>query len=147
MITDRHPHLGRGWAFPPRWTGVEVAGDGVAVPDVVAVVDASDGLTHVQEAMRILLRTGVGARVMRPGLGAGVDRYVFEPRTADVCYRLARDVERALLLWEPRVIVDAVEAVPSGEAQDRVDVRIAYRVDRHSRPDNVVLGFHLQGPA
>src|SRR5665647_835530 len=57
--------------------------------------------------MRVLLRTGVGARLMRPGLGVGVDRYVFEPRTTDVCYRLAHDIERALLLWEPRVIVDA----------------------------------------
>jgi len=97
--------------------------------------------------MRVLLRTGIGARVMRPTLGVGVDRYVFEPRTSDVCYRLANDIERALLLWEPRVIVDAVEAVPAGEADDRIDVRIDYRVDRHSRPTNLVLPFYLQAPS
>lgn len=141
MIAD-HPHLGRGWAFPPRWDLVETVG--AAGTGDVAVLATNAGVTHVQEAMRILLRTGVGARLMRPGLGVGADRYVFEPRTADVCYRLAHDVERALLLWEPRVIVDAVEAVPSGAAEDRIDITITYRVDRHSRPDNLVIPFFLQ---
>ncbi|WP_421742309.1 GPW/gp25 family protein [Cellulomonas sp.] len=139
MTYGDDPHLGRGWAFPPRWD----LPDGAAA----AVLATSDGVPHVQEAMRVLLRTGVGARVMRPTLGAGVDRYVFEPRTTDVCYRLAHDVERALLLWEPRVIVDAVEAVPAGEADERIDVRIEYRLDRHSRPDNLVIPFFVAGPS
>jgi uncharacterized protein len=131
-----HPQLGRGWAFPPRWD----------VDGADAVLATSDGVEHVQEAMRVLLRTGIGSRVMRPGLGAAVDRYVFEPRTPDVCHRIAHDVERALLLWEPRIVVDAVEALPAGSAEDRVDVRIDYRVDRHSRPANLVIPFHLGSP-
>lgn len=139
MTYGDDPHLGRGWAFPPRWT---LDGD-----RATAVVVTSDGVPHVQEAMRVLLRTGVGARVMRPTLGAGVDRYVFEPRTTDTCYRLAHDVERALLLWEPRVIVDLVEAVPAGDAEERIDVRIDYRLDRHSRPDNLVIPFFVREPS
>jgi len=138
MIAD-DPQLGRGWAFPPRWELADRAD--------AAVLAITEGVEHVQEAMRVLLRTGVGARLMRPGLGVGVDRYVFEPRTTDVCYRLAHDIERALLLWEPRVIVDAVEAVPAGEAEDRIDIRIDYRVDRHSRPSNLVIPFYLQEPS
>jgi hypothetical protein len=138
MIAD-DPQLGRGWAFPPRWE--------LAARADTAVLAVNEGVEHVQEAMRVLLRTGVGARLMRPGLGVGVDRYVFEPRTTDVCYRLANDVERALLLWEPRVIVDAVQAVPAGEAEDRIDIRIDYRVDRHSRPSNLVIPFYLQEPS
>jgi phage baseplate assembly protein W len=131
-----YPQLGRGWAFPPRWDTL----------DNTAVVAANDGVEHLQEAMRVLLRTGVGSRLMRPTLGVGVDRYVFEPRTTEVCYRLADEIERALLLWEPRVIVDAVEAVPAGSAEDRIDVRIDYRIDRHSRPTNLVLPFFLETP-
>lgn len=138
MIAD-DPQLGRGWAFPPRWELADRAD--------AAVLAITEGVEHVQEAMRVLLRTGVGARLMRPGLGVGVDRYVFEPRTTDVCYRLAHDIERALLLWEPRVIVDAVEAVPAGETEDRIDIRIDYRVDRHSRPSNLVIPFYLQEPS
>lgn len=142
MTYADYPQLGRGWAFPPRWDLVPERGG-----RAVAVLAANAGVEHVQEAMRILLRTGLGSRIMRPTLGVGVDRYVFEPRTTDVCYRLAHDIERALLLWEPRVVVDAVTAVPAGEADDRIDVSIDYRVDRHSRPSNLVLPFYVGTPS
>jgi uncharacterized protein len=133
-----YPQVGRGWAFPPRWrrSGADEGN---------AVVDLSEGAEHVMEAMVVLLRTMLGSRVMRPGLGAGVDRYVFEPRTPDACHRLADDVRRALLLGEPRVIVDAVDAVPAGDADDRVDVTIEFRIDRHRRPNSLVVPFYLAG--
>ncbi|MBC9819860.1 GPW/gp25 family protein [Terrabacter sp. MAHUQ-38] len=139
MSTGDYPQVGRGWAFPPRWqrTGEEPTSE-------VAVV-TNDGAEHVGEALVLLLRTMLGSRVMRPDLGAGVDRYVFEPRTSDACHRLADDVRRALVLGEPRVIVDAVEAVPAGEADDRVDVTIEFRIDRHRRPTSLVVPFYLAG--
>lgn len=134
MSPENYPQVGAGLAFPPRWT---LDGD-------TARAATSQGRPHLAEAMRLLLRTELGARVMRPTLGVGTDRYVFEPRTTDVCYRLAHDVRRALLLWEPRVIVDEVTAAPAG-ADDRIDVQITYRIDQHSRPDNLVLPFALGG--
>lgn len=132
-----YPQVGRGWAFPPRWGAVGESG--------TAAVAMNDGAEHVMEAMVVLLRTALGSRVMRPGLGAGVDRYVFEPRTADTCHRLADDVRRALVLGEPRVIVDAVTAVPTGSAEDQVDVTIEFRIDRHRRPTSLVVPFYLVG--
>jgi phage baseplate assembly protein W len=135
-MSNDYPQVGRGWAFPPRW---------IRADEPAARVTANDGIDHVQEAMVILLRTGLGSRVMRPGLGAGVDRYVFESRTGDVCHRLADDVRRALVLGEPRVIVDAVSAVPAGTAEDRIDVLIEYRIDRHRRPTSFVVPFSVAG--
>jgi hypothetical protein len=128
-----YPQVGRGWAFPPRWAGSP------------AKVLMSDGEQHIREALVVLLRTMLGSRVMRPSLGAGIDRYVFEPRSADACHRLADDVRRALVLGEPRVIVDAVEAVPAENTDDRVDVTVEYRIDRHRRPTSLVLPFYLEG--
>lgn len=142
MSGEDYPQVGRGWAFPPTWT---LVGGTTTAPDGPAVLTMNDGIEHLGEAMRLLLRTMLGSRPMRPGLGAGVDRYVFEPRTADACYRLADDVRRALTLGEPRVIVDAVEAVPAGDADDRVDVLIEFRVDRHRRPTSLVVPFYLAG--
>lgn len=130
-----YPQVGTGWAFPPRWKPNE-AGLRVAT---------SAGADHVMEALVILLRTGLGSRVMRPGLGAGVDRYVFEPVTSDACHRLADDVRRALVLGEPRVIVDNVDAVPAGTADDQVEVTIEFRIDRHRRPTSLVVPFYLVG--
>lgn len=136
MNDNEYPQVGTGWAFPPLWASEN------GLPPRVAV---NEGSKHLSEALVLHLRTALGSRVMRPGFGAGVDRYVFEPRTADACYRLADDVRRALVLGEPRVIVDLVEAVPSGEADDRVDVVIEYRIDRHRRPTSLVLPFYLAG--
>ena len=144
MTTGDYPHVGQGWAFPPRWT-LEKARDGS--PAGPAHVATSEGEHHVSEAMVIHLRTHLGARVMRPSFGAGVDRYVFEARTSAVCHRLADDVRRALLLGEPRVIVDAVEALPAGTADERIDVTISYRIDRHRRPESLVVPFYVGSAA
>lgn len=139
MSDVEYPQVGRGWAFPPTWS---VVGPAESMPKVVQL-RLNDGERHVSEAMVVVLRTMIGERVMRPGFGAGVDRYVFEARTATVCHRLADDVRRALLLGEPRIIVDAVSAEPAGPAEDRIDVTILYRIDRHRRPTNLVVPFHL----
>jgi phage baseplate assembly protein W len=97
------------------------------------------------EAMRLILRTAPGARAMRPEFGAGVERHVFAPRTDEACFRLAADVRRALLLSEPRALVDRVEAVPAGDDSGRVDVLIEFRLDRHRRPTSLVLPYYLDG--
>lgn len=133
MRAPEHPHVGRGWGFPVRWgpSGVEPSQDDV----------------HVKEAMRLILRTAQGERVMRPAFGAGVDRYVFAPRTDEACMRLAADVRRALLLSEPRALVDRVEAVPAGDDGNRIDVLIEFRLDRHRRPSSLVLPYYRDGRA
>jgi phage baseplate assembly protein W len=134
MAAPRHPHVGVGWAFPVRW-------------DDDGVVDLSFDEQHVKEAMRLILRTLQGARAMRPEFGAGVDRYVFAPRTDEACFRLASDVRRALMLSEPRVLVDRVDATPAGDDGERIDVLIEFRLDRHRRPSSLVLPYYVEGGA
>lgn len=140
MKLPSYPQVGVGWAFPVRW---EVSEDG-AGGESARVVRSQDE-RRVAEALRLILRTIPGSRAMRPTFGAGVDRYVFDPRTEEVCFRLAADVRRALVRWEPRVLVDRVEAVPAGEGEDRIDVSIDYRIDAHRRPSNLVVTFDLEG--
>jgi phage baseplate assembly protein W len=127
---DDYPQVGVGWGFPVQWD------DGG--------LRASAGKERIEEALLVLVRTGVGERVMLPSFGAGVDRFVFEQRTDEVCRRLEDDVRRTLLLHEPRVIVDRIEAVPAG-ADDRIDVLLEYRIDRHRRPESLVLPFYAAG--
>lgn len=129
-----YPHVGVGWAFPVRW-------------DEDGRVEMARDIADVEQAIRIILRTNLASRVMRPTFGAGVDRYVFAPRTDQVCFQLAFDVERALLLWEPRILVDEVQAVPAGDADDRIDVTIQFRIDSHRRPSSLVVPFYLEPEA
>jgi phage baseplate assembly protein W len=135
---EGYPQVGVGWAFPVRWRER-------AEPGRDQGLQLSSGAERIREALTLIIRTGLLERVMQPRFGAGVDRYVFDPRTPEVCRRLEEDVRRALLLSEPRVIVDRLEAVPAGSAEDRVDVLVEYRIDRHRRPENLVLPFHIAG--
>jgi uncharacterized protein len=125
-----YPHVGVGWAFPVRWGTAGAGGAG--------------GIDAIEQSIRLILRTNLGSRVMRPTFGADVDRYVFAPQTDQVCFQLAFDVERALLSWEPRIIVDRVEARPAGGGDARIDVTIEYRIDPHRRPTSLIVPFYLE---
>jgi hypothetical protein len=131
VIPEAYPHVGTGWRFPVAW-------------NATGAVVQQEGPAKLAESIRLILRTAVGSRVMRPGFGAGVDRYVFDPRTEETCFRLAFEVRQALLLWEPRILVDSVDAVPAGDDGERIDVTIVYRVDPHRRPSSLVLPFHAE---
>jgi phage baseplate assembly protein W len=135
---DGYPQVGSGWSFPVRW-------DPEPGGPPIAGLRTSSGEERIKQALVLILRTALGERVMRPTFGAGVDRYVFDPRTDEVCRRLEADVLRALLLSEPRVLVDAVTAQLAGTAEDRIDVQIDYRIDRHRRIESLVLPFHVAG--
>lgn len=125
-----HPHVGAGWAFPVRWDGAS------------SRVATAEGPDKLAQAMTLVLRTAVGGRVMRPTFGAGVDRYVFDPRTDETCFRLAFEVRQALVLWEPRVQVESVDATAAGD-DGRIDVTVVFRTDPHRRPTSLVLPFHV----
>ncbi len=98
----------------------------------------------MKEAIRILLQTHLRERAMRPNWGVGVDRHIFQPASRETCFRIAADVERAIVRWEPRAIVEQVEATPASEGAPRIDVRIDFRVDPHRRPDSLVFPFYLE---
>jgi phage baseplate assembly protein W len=122
--------LGRGWHFPVRW-------DRLGAVEMIAAEE------DVYEAILLVLRTGIDERVMRPGYGAGIDRHVFAPLDAGTLFRIQQDVQVALLRWEPRIIVTAVEAARNVEEAAQIDVRIDYEIDGHRRPSSLVFPFYL----
>jgi phage baseplate assembly protein W len=142
MSTGDYPQVGTGWAFPPSWGMPRPEGGG---PPSRAVLEVNDGHEHITQALVIHVRTLLGSRVMRPEFGADADRYVFEPRTSAVCHRLADDVRRALVVGEPRVIVDRVLAEPAGPAEDRINVTVEYRIDRHRPTESLVIPYYAGG--
>jgi phage baseplate assembly protein W len=133
-----YPHLGTGWRFPVRW---HQDGDGTGR---VAMVDGEDA---VAQSIRLIVRTTLGERVMRPEFGSTAEDQVFGTRDAASCHRLAHELRRALLRFEPRAIVDRLEAALAGDEDNRVEVTVEFRIDPHRRPTSLVLPFYLEGRA
>ena len=126
---DAKAFLGTGWAFPPQ---VDVRGE----PSTVSYEE------DIRQAIRIILGTSPGERVMRPEFGAGLNALVFEPINTTTMTLARRRVEDALTNWEPRI--DRVSVSVTEEARrGRLMIDIEYRVRATNTFYNLVYPFYL----
>ena len=119
-------------------------GIGVAFP-----VASSAGQTamaqheeDIRQAIRIILGTAQGERVMRPDFGAGLKALVFEPLNTTTIALVKHRVEQALVTWEPRI--DQIQvAVTADPPRGRLDIDIHYRIRHTNTFYNLVYPFYL----
>lgn len=97
----------------------------------------------LREAMLNILLTRPGERLMRPEFGAGLDSFVHQPNNQTTRSLIAGVVRRALERWEPRVVVEAVEVLPSPVDPAEVHVRIGYRARHRDRPEELAVALSL----
>jgi uncharacterized protein len=121
--------LGIGWSFPPR---VDATGD-------IALVAFEE---DVRQAVRIILLTDPGERVMRPDFGSGLRALLFEPITEATKALVRHRVEEALIRWEPRIDSITVD-VQAPAASSRIDIEIRYRIRSTNTFYNLVYPFYL----
>jgi phage baseplate assembly protein W len=103
----------------------------------------AQGADKVEQAIRIVLDTEPGERIMRPTFGCGLRRYLMMPNTAALRALIRHDVERALATWEPRIELRSVQVEP-GDDPALVLIHVAYVHVRDARPGNLVYPFYLQ---
>jgi phage baseplate assembly protein W len=123
--------LGTGWKFPVR---TEAGG-------AIAVVSAED---DIREAIRIILGTARGERVMRPDFGCGIHQRVFSVINTTTLGIVENEVKEALILWEPRIEVVKVTASSREAAHGRLLVDIEYLVRSTNTRFNLVYPFYLK---
>lgn len=123
--------LGRGWSFP-----IAVGPD----DEITMVADEDD----IRQAIRIILETDPGERVMRPDFGAGLRQMVFEPINTSTMALVQQRVEAALVAWEPRIEVQQVVVSAERAVLGVLDIRIDYLVRTTNTFDNLVYPFYLQ---
>lgn len=124
--------LGRGWAFP---VGVDGAGD---------VRTAADEQT-VEDAIRLIVGTAKGERVMRPDFGCGIHEYVFDTVDANTLSLVETTVEEALVEFEPRIAVEEVSASTEDLSEGVLLVEITYRIRESNTRRNLVYPFYVEG--
>jgi phage baseplate assembly protein W len=130
--TARIPVLGAGWGFP-----VERVHERFAV--------AADE-ESVRQAIRIVLSTARGERVMRPDFGCDLHELVFAPNDRATQAAAAFRVREALQAWEPRIDVLDVQASASGDRGELLLIHVAYRVRSSDNRFNLVYPFYLDRP-
>lgn len=107
--------LGAGWAFP---VGLDVRGR-------VALAHREQ---DIAEAIRMILLTPKGQRVMRPEFGCQIHDLIYAPNDATTAGLAAYYVEEALAMWEPRIRVLDCAAASDPDDPSRLLVAIRYEV-------------------
>ena len=121
--------LGVGWAFP---VGVDARGR-------IALARQE---RDIEEAIRIILLTPKGQRVMRPEFGCQIHDLMFAPNDATTAGLAAYYVEEALGMWEPRIHVKEVNARPDPENQGRLLIDISYEIKATHDSRSLVFPFY-----
>jgi len=123
--------LGKGWKFPVR-------------VDDQGKIALSEYEEDIQEAIRIILLTSLGERVMRPEFGAGLHDYVFETMSATNIGNIQTAIQDGLIEWEPRIEILAVNVEPDPGSIGKLLIDIDYRVRATNTQFNLVFPFYIE---
>lgn len=132
------PFLGKGWSFPVEVDKEEGKETG---PIKMAKFEES-----VRQSIWIILGTAKGERVMQPDFGCGIYDLVFEVNSASTAGRVAQEVRRALLFFEPRIDVLDVQVQREANGETML-ILIDYQVRATNNVFNLVYPFYLERSA
>ena len=99
---------------------------------------------HVRQSIQLILGTGRGERVMRPDFGAGLTDLVFAPASAATLALVQHEVREALVRYEPRIDILALDVTADPETPGRLVIEVDYRVRRTDTRLNLVYPFYLE---
>jgi phage baseplate assembly protein W len=122
--------LGRGVRFP---MGVDQAGS----------IALSAGRDNVQSAIRMILGTAPGERVMRPQFGCRIWDLLFEPVNGNTIGLMAQAVRESVARWEPRVVLQDVQVQPDTADPGLVHIDVEYVVRTTNDRRNLVYPFYV----
>ncbi|MFC6334428.1 GPW/gp25 family protein [Paenibacillus septentrionalis] len=123
--------LGRGWKFP------------VEVDPITGRIRSVEYEDDIAEAIKIIITTIRGERIMRPDFGSGIESYLFEGNNATTAQMIKNEVLQAIIKWEPRVHEVEVEVESDPHADHRLNITIQYTVRTTNNLYNLVYPYYL----
>lgn len=123
--------LGRGWKFP------------VQVDTKTGRIMMSEYEEDISEAIRIILRTSQGERVMRSHFGCGIQKFVFDITDDSTLRMMEASIKEGITAWEPRVESVEVRAEPDKETPGKITIHISYVVRATNNLFNLVYPFYI----
>ena len=126
---DRLDFVGRGWAFP---VGLDLRGR----------IELTNGFESIERAIRLILQTARGERVMRPQFGSDLHKLVFAENNATSAGLADFYVRQALARWEPRIDVENVGVSWSESDRGAMVLNITYLIKATNDRRNLVFPFY-----
>src|SRR5437016_5023704 len=123
--------LGRGWSFPPVFSKLEKE---------VQMLEAED---DIQSSIEIILATEAGERVLLPGFGWKRNGWLFESLSTTSATVIQKEIETALLIYEPRINLNEVALQPGTLEEGKVNILVDYTVRSTNTRYNLVFPFYL----
>jgi phage baseplate assembly protein W len=128
MTSGPGDFVGSGWGFP---AAISRAGS----------VRLVSGVEELDAAIRMIISTMPGERVMRPDFGCEVWDQVYSPLNPGTLGLMKQAVREAIGRWEPRIVLDRVETV-ADQATGTVLIELDYRVRATNDLRNLVFPFY-----
>ena len=122
--------VGRGWTFPVK----------VSPQGGLALTNEH---SEIVQAIKIILMTAPGQRVMRPTFGCRLHELVFAPNNVETATLAQQYVEQALKMWEPRINVMDVKVGPDPEHPHMLVVNLEYQIKATKDRRSLVYPFYL----
>ncbi|HNW49650.1 MAG TPA: GPW/gp25 family protein [Prolixibacteraceae bacterium] len=124
--------LGTGWSFPPTFSG---KGD---------FTELVEGEQDIEQSLRILLSTVPGERVHRPEYGCGIYKMVYEKMDSNTLTLFKHIIEKAVLLFEPRITLNDVMFNFDKEKEGTLLIELVYTVRLTNSRSNMVYPFYFR---
>ena len=121
--------MGSGWAFPP---GLNSRGG-------IALVSDEE---KIAQAIRVILSTPIGQRVMRPTFGSRLHELIFAPANPETFGLAEMYVQDALNFWEPRIELLDVNANSDEVRPGFLMIAIRYRIKATHDERSLVYPFY-----
>jgi uncharacterized protein len=128
-MEQRKDFLGVGWANP------------VALDPQTGSIALVRYETDINQAIRIIIETAKGERVMRPDFGCGIHDLVFTALSSTIVQRIKTEIEDALRKFEPRIEVLDVNVFEDELIRGHLKIELEYRVRRTNAVGNLVFPF------
>ena len=123
--------IGSGWSFPPEFSSTSGT--------VKMTTDEAD----IEASLRILLGTTAGERFLRPKYGLNLQEMLFEPLNVTQRTFLIDRIKTNILIYEPRIRVEALEIDSSLLSEGKVQVLLEYTIRATNSRFNLVYPYFL----
>lgn len=123
--------LGRGWKFP------------IEVDEVTGRLKQSEYEEDIAEAIKIIIWTAKGERIMRPDFGSDLERFLFENNDDATLRLIEAEITEAIIMWEPRVDRVEVSVERDRTYDQRLLIHVQYEVRTTNNLYNQVYPFYL----